>query len=567
MKNQLYYGDNLEILRNFVADESVDLCYIDPPFNSDENYNQTYATKDRKDVAQAQAFIDTWTWDSKAIQGFAAIQSNENGVCTPEVIHLMEGFRLVLSNNKSLLAYLVAMTQRIAEIYRVLKPTGSFYLHCDPTASHYLKLVCDALFCSEGRMGVFQNEIKWTRSFQHNLASKRYDNVIDVLLFYTRNPTKYTFNRTFIPITEAEMLDKFSYTEAETGRKFNHQKLEKKSNFQSKDEVRIIQGREVRTNLGWVWSQATFDERLAENPHLIHWTSNGKPRYKIYQDEYEGKLLTNDWHDIKGLTSRAAESLGYPTQKPEALLERIIRASSNENDVVLDAFCGCGTTIAVAEKMNRKWIGIDVTYQAISLILKRLEDTFGFDFAKGVIDKEKQVKVPPRLDLYGIPKDLAGYRALAMNPEDKARKEFEKLVILQYSNNRAMIHEKKGADRGVDGIGFITHDLDRKSKTVIFSAKSGNVNVSQIRDLRGVIERENAAIGFLISLETPSRNMYEEAKIAGVYESKYLDRSFDRLQIITVQDIIDGKRLELPMALEVVKSAELNKKDNTENLF
>jgi DNA modification methylase len=451
-QNKLFYGDNLEVLRKYIKEESIDLCYIDPPFNSNRNYNQIYNNVGKEDTASVRAFTDTWTWGQMANEGFEEILNNATGNYTKQSIDLIRGMDIILGKG-SLLAYLVSMTQRINEIHRVLKKTGSFYLHCDPTASHYLKLVLDSIFCARG--GNYQNEIKWNRSFQHNLASKRFDNVIDVIFYYTKS-NEYTFNKVYDKLTTMELKKKFPLTEKETGRKFNHQKLEKNSNHQSKDETRIIQGKQVSTNLGWVWTQKTFDERLAKNPYLIYWTNTGRPRYKIYEDEYEGRLLTNDWNDIKGLTSQAAEALGYPTQKPETLLERIIKTSSNEGEVVLDAYCGCGTTIAVAERLNRSWIGMDITYQSISLILKRLEDTFGQSFIKEVADKNaKQITHKARVELNGVPQDFASAVALANKQDDRLRKEFEKWFVLAYSNNRAVINEKKGGDGGIDGTAFM----------------------------------------------------------------------------------------------------------------
>ncbi len=567
-KNQLFYGDNLEVLKNYIPDESVDLIYIDPPFNSKRNYNQIYNNIGEEDVAQAQAFVDTWTWNFAANEGLDNIIANKNQLFSKQSINLIIGLEKVLGKG-SMLAYLISLTQRISEMYRVLKPTGSFYLHCDPTASHYLKLVLDGIFCARG--GSFQNEIKWNRANQHNLATRRFDNVLDSIFFYTKSSANYLFNPLFnTSLSEKELEKKFPHIEKETKRHFGHFSLENSANFRKNDETRIIQGKTVKTKLGWKWSQATFDSRLAENPNLIYWTKNDKPRYKIYEDEYSGRSISNDWNDIKGLTSQAKERLGYPTQKPESLLERIILASSNEHNTILDAYCGCGTTIAVAERLKRNWIGIDITYQSISLILKRLEDTFGKDFSKDYADKETQEIIPAKLILNGVPRDFESAVALAHKVDDRLRKEFEKWAVLTFSNNRAVINEKKGKDEGIDGIAYIL-DLDETNKQiykqVLFSVKSNkSLSPNVIRDLNGTLEREKAVIGYFITLY-PMENLEKEARKYGNYQNKMLNNVYQKIEVITIQEMLDGKRMNLPIVVDVLKSAERKTKHQTKNIF
>jgi hypothetical protein len=270
---------------------------------------------------------------------------------------------------------------------------------------------------------------------------------------------------------------------------------------------------------------------------------NGK-EYRYYLDK---GVLPNDWWiDIQALNPSAKERLGYPTQKPESLLERIIKASSNENDIVLDAYCGCGTTVVVCQKLDRQWIGIDITYQSISLILKRLKETCG----EGVLQTIK---------LDGIPKDIEGAIALANKADDRTRKEFEKWAILTYTNNRAMINTKKGADKGVDGI--VSFDGDKgESEKVIFQVKSGKVKSGDIRDLLGTMTLENASIAIFITLENPTKDMLKTAKSAGFYQNKFMTHSCDKVQIITIQDIIENKqKLNIPLINEVLKSAEKHK--------
>lgn len=475
--NKLYYGDNLDNLRKYIKDEIVDWCYIDPPFNSKRNYNQIYLNQGQEDKAQARAFIDTWTWNDEAVKEFEQITTNYNGVFTKQSINLIIGLEKVLGRG-SLLAYLVSMTLRIAEIYRVLKPTGSFYFHCDPTASHYLKLIIDAIFCAQG--GEFQNEIIW--AYKTGGATKRrFARKHDVIFFYSKTED-FIFN----PQKEKSyMMHKYGF---------------KKSDFQIDKET-------------------------------------GLQYSMVYQ---------KDVFDIPSIGSDSAERLGYPTQKPEGLLERIISASTNLGDVVLDAYCGCGTTIAVAERLKRRWIGMDITYQSISLILKRLEEHFGKELIRNI-------------SLNGVPRDIESAIALANKVDDRTRKEFEKWSVLTFSDNKAIINEKKGGDKGIDGISFIVDSGDSNEQVVrevLFSVKSNEtLSPSVIRDLNGTIEREKAAMGYLITLY-PMENLVRESKKYGIYKNKQFGHSYSKIEVVSVQEILDGRRLDLPISLEVLKKAQ-----------
>jgi hypothetical protein len=295
---------------------------------------------------------------------------------------------------------------------------------------------------------------------------------------------------------------------------------------------------------GWGYTLEQL-ETWWENDRIVT-KQDGTPRMdglKVYLDEMNGKPLQSVWADIPRISNTSRERLGYPTQKPEALLERIIKASSNEGDVVLDAYCGCGTSVAVSQRLNRTWIGIDITYQSISLILKRLEDAFG----KGAIEN---------ITLNGIPKDMESAKALALKQDDRTRKEFEKWAVLTYSNNRATINQKKGSDKGVDGIAYFTGDKDEPEK-IILQVKSGKANSSDIRDLQGTMTREGAALGIFITLNKPTKDMSKEAKEAGIYQSRFMSQPTDKIRIVTIQEIIeDQKRLDIRLSLEVLKSAE-----------
>jgi site-specific DNA-methyltransferase (adenine-specific) len=495
MKNQIYYGDNLDVLRNHIATESVDLCYIDPPFNSKRNYNQIYNNIGIEDKAQAVAFVDTWTWDSAAEKGLNEIIENKNNALTIQSIKLIAGLTEILGKG-SLLAYLVSMTLRISEIHRVLKSTGSFYLHCDSTASHYLKLICDGVFCPRG--GDFRNEIVWCYR-KWSISQKQFVSNHDTIFFYTKSHDN-TFNQQYLPLSEGTL---------------NRWKGKKQ--------------------------QAIFDDSGKRSATNLSEESKGVPMF--------------DWWEISVINPAAKERLGYPTQKPEALLERIIKASSNKGNVVLDAYCGCGTTVAVAEKLGRKWIGIDITYQSISLILKRLENSFSRDFSTDYVDKENATFID-RVVISGVPKDMESAIALANREDDKTRKEFEKWMVLVYSNNRAAIQDANGKDGGVDGMAFVKDVVSGKevTKKIIFQVKSSQtLTPSVIRDLNGTIDKQGAVMGILLTLyEFP--NMVKESKTYGIVKLSGME--FSKIQVVCVQEMLDGARLNLPNILEVNKKAE-----------
>lgn len=549
--NKLFYGDNLDVMRKFIRDETVDLCYIDPPFNSKRNYNQIYNNIGTEDRAQAQAFTDTWTWDDHAIQCYEDIISNKNGVQTQQSIALVTGLEKVLSKSGttdkgSLFAYLVSMTVRIAEIQRVLKHTGSFYLHCDKTASHYLKLVCDSIFVPQG--GDYRNEITWKRTSSHSDA-KRYAKISDVIYYYTKS-SEYTWNPPRLPYND-DYINRYYSNRDQDGRKFTFDNLTKPKG--SIGYFYDLLGVKPPPN-GWRMPETRAKEWLSEG--RIEIPPSGKtPRFKRYADELEGVVCSDTITDIPPINSMAKEALHYPTQKPEELIERFVETSSNEADVILDAFCGCGTSIAVAQRLKRRWIGIDITYQSISLIMKRLKKMFDEELG----GSERHFDIMSAIELHGVPKDMESVDALIHKKDDRVRKEFEKWAVLTYSDNRAVINEKKGADKGIDGIAYT-----RKSKEevlpVIISVKSGNIGRKEVAQLHGDVEREGAACGILITRHEPTKPMLVEAKEAGKFKPE-MYQPFDRLQIVTVQEILDGARMNLPLVEEVTKKAQKAKTD------
>ena len=512
--NRLYFGDNLDILREHIADESVDLIYLDPPFNSNATHNVLFQERSGEDsAAQITAFDDTWRWDMSSESAYRDVVTNG-----PESLgKLLQAMREFLGQN-DMMAYLTMMTQRMAELRRVLKPAGSIYLHCDPTASHYLKLLMDAAFGKE----FFKNEIIWRRTSSHSDA-RRYGRVHDVILYYTRGE-EYEWNDIHLPY-DPDYLEQYYRYEDPDGRRWMSDNLSA-SGLQGG-------GYEYEWNgVTRVWRLPQDSMRRLDSEGRLYYTRNGIARIKRYLDESQGLRIQDVWSDIQALRSWHRERLGYPTQKPEALIERLITASSSEGDVVLDPFCGCGTAIAAAERLNRRWMGIDITHLAISLMKNRLRDSFKDDLSD--------------YDIIGVPQDVESARALAVESEHDGRYQFEwwALGLIEARPSR---DRRRGADSGIDGYINFFDDNSGRSKRVIVQVKSGNVSVSQIRDLKGVLEREDAEIGVFITLNPPTRPMQAEAVSTGFYEPEHFpDLRFPRLQILTIEELLAGKEAEYP---------------------
>jgi site-specific DNA-methyltransferase (adenine-specific) len=515
-KNQLFFGDNLEILREHIPVASVDLIYLDPPFNSKATYNVLFAEKSgEKSAAQITAFEDTWHWGLESEAAYHEVVT----LGPRKLSDLLQALRSFLGTN-DMMAYLTMMAVRLVELHRVLKPTGSIYLHCDPTASHYLRMLLDSIF---GPVN-FRNEIIWKRTSAHSSA-KRYGPVHDVILFYTKS-SEYIWNPSYTEYDQKYLKSHYSQIDSD-GRRWRSDNLtamgiRKGSSGQS------WRGFDVSAKGNhWKFSIETL-ERL-DSEGRIYWPpSGGWPAYKRYLDEVKGVPSQDSWNDIPPINSQAKERLGYPTQKPEALLERIIRASSNEGDLVLDPFCGCGTALIAAERLQRRWLGIDITHLAITLIKNRLHDTFGPELAA--------------YEVIGEPADLTSAQALAA----VNRHQFE-WWALGLVDARPAQDKKKGPDSGVDGVIHFDDDNSGKYKKVVIQVKSGHVTAAQVRDLKGVLEREKAPIGALLSLKPPTRPMQEEAAAAGFYEPAHFPgHRFPRLQILTIAELLGGKELEYP---------------------
>ena len=526
--NTLYYGDNLKVLREHIRDESVDLIYLDPPFNSNRSYNVLF--KDESGIssdAQITAFDDAWHWGETAERTYQDLVEH-----APMNVSTMIGALRQFIGTNQMMAYLVMMAARLVELHRVLKPTGSLYLHCDPTASHYLKMLLDMIFGVEN----FRNEIVWKRQSAHSDAKYKYADVLDIILFYSKSK-----NILFIPQYakhDPEYLEKFYRFNDGDGKGLY--RLADMASPNPRPHMMYEWKGFHWPDKGWRYQKETMQKLDEEGRIYYPKKPDGTPdttkrlALKRYLIEQEGSIITNAWIDINPLHSVDAERLGYPTQKPLALLERIIQASSNPGDIVLDPFSGCGTCIAAAQKLGRQWIGIDITHLAIAMHKARLKDMYG-------LEPNKDYKV------VGEPEDLSGAKALAR--DDRYQFQWWALSLIAarpLGGSEGSREGKKGSDRGIDGaINFLD---DRKGgvQRALVQVKSGHVNSAQIRDLKGTLEREKAQIGIFITLEPATREMETEAASAGFYHSDIWQRDYPRLQILSVEALLGGTEVKLP---------------------
>ena len=516
--NVLYYGDNLDVLRQHVATESVDLIYLDPPFNSNRSYNVLFkAHSGEESQAQIEAFDDSWHWSQHAEAQFAALVAGGAPIKVSEAIEAMHG----LLGPNDVLAYLVMMTARLVEMRRVLKPTGSIYLHCDPTASHYLKLVMDALF------GVtnFRSEIIWKRTTAHNSA-KRWGPVHDVILYYSKTQ-QVTWNQPRAGYDQ-EYLERYYKYDDGDGRLYWRADLTG-AGTRDGPSGQPWKGFDP-SSIGRHWSTVPEVLDRLESEGRIYWPTGGRrvPQFKRYRDELQGNPIDDVWTDIDRINPKAAERLGYQTQKPLALLERIILASSNEGDMVLDPFCGCGTTVDAAQKLHRRWVGIDITYLAVDLISKRLRHSYP--------------ETEHIFTIHGIPTDTAGALALfTENPFD-----FERWAVSMVDGQP---NEKQVGDKGIDGRIRFHADKD-KIGTVIVSVKGGQqLNPAMVHQLIGAMTDHKAAGGLLITLGTPTKGMIEVAHHSGTFEVPLTGASYPKVQIITIGQLMAHQRPDLPTAI------------------
>lgn len=531
--NTLYYGDNLPILRDQIDTASVDLIYLDPPFNSNRSYNVLFRDEaGRATDAQLTAFEDTWHWNEKTQELYNELVTRGDA----RVGAMIGALREAIGANQ-MMAYLVMMAGRLVELHRVLKPTGSLYLHCDPVASHYLKIILDTIFGPQN----FRNEIIWKRTSAH--SDTKQGNVLhmgrihDIILYYTKSD-RAVKNEVYQPYDQTYVDGFYKYKDPD-GRRYRLGDLTGPGG--------AAKGNPQYEFLGviryWRYKKERMDE-LYRQGRIVQTKPGTVPQYKRYLDEMSGTSLQDLWDDISPVGAQVAERLGYPTQKPVALLERIIQASSNPGDLVLDPFCGCGTTVVAAQKLGRRWIGIDITHLSVALLKYRLKDSFG------LVERRDYA-------IRGEPEDLASARQLAQ--DDRYQFQWWALSLVRArpaaGAGDAKREGKKGADQGVDGVIAFIDDAGARPKRVIVQVKSGHITSQVVRDLRGTVEREKAAVGVLITLDAPSKAMEGEAIAAGFYHSPGWDRDYPRLQILTVADLLAGAEVKMPPAHGTFKQA------------
>lgn len=506
--NALFYGDNLDVLRAQFPDGCVDLVYLDPPFNSNANYNILFRSPTGSDAdAQVEAFKDSWHWNDVAEDAFDQVMQSGHA----RAFDLLAAFRGAIGTN-DMMAYLAMMAIRLIELHRVLKPEGSLYLHCDPTASHYLKLLLDAVFGAER----FRNEITWKRTTAHSDGA-RYGRNTDTILYYAKG-ARPCWNPQFIPY-DAAYAARFRHRDPD-GRMWMDDNLTAKG----------LSGggyHYAYKGVASYWRMPAQTMERLDREGRLHFTRTGGIRLKRYLDEARGAPVQALWTDIPALNSQAQERMRYPTQKPIALLERIIAASSDPGDLVLDPFCGCGTAVHAAQKLGRRWAGIDVTHLAIDLIEKRMRAAFP-DVA---------------LRVEGTPRDRA-------SADDLARRDpyqFQWWVVAMIDAVPCGGRRRKGADGGIDGIIYFRPERRAVARALV-SVKGGErVGVGAVRDLHSAMERERAPIGVIVTRTAPSAPMLREAAAVGRFHCDATGRSYARMQILTVEDLFNGRRPDIPL--------------------
>ena len=530
-ENTLFYGDNLKVLREYIATESIDLIYLDPPFNSSRSYNVLFKDESGTDSeAQITAFEDTWHWNPFTGRAYLELVTQ-----SPDHISKMIAALHDFIGENQMMAYLVMMASRLVELHRVLKSTGSLYLHCDPTASHYLKIILDTIFGPDK----FINEIIWKRSDAKGdvgQGAKHLGRNTDTILFYSKN-NQHTFNQQYTPLNEEYIHEFYRHVEENTGRRYKLDNMLGPGGAAKGNPYYEVMG----VSRYWRYSREHMAELIAQG-RVIQTNPGTVPMYKRYLDESKGVPLGNLWTDIDLIRGHSKEKLGYPTQKPLALLERIINLSSNPEDIVLDPFCGCGTAIAAAQKIGRKWIGIDITHLSIALQKYRLQEMF-----PGI-----QFKVR------GEPEDIGAARQLAQ--EDRYQFQWWALSLIRAKPQGCQEGSKtgkKGSDKGIDGVITFIDDTYNKPKRVIVQVKSGHVKSGDVRDLIGTVEQEKAAIGVFITLELPTRDMLSTAISAGFYHSPGWNKDYPRIQIITIDNLLrNHAEVEMPPQYGTFRQAQ-----------
>jgi site-specific DNA-methyltransferase (adenine-specific) len=533
--NHLYFGDNLDVLKQLHRQHPegfIDLIYIDPPFNSKRNYNVLFESLDMADTkAQKEAFADTWS-------NVSYLDTlNELRTLNPDVYTFIETLdRIRIS--KSAVAYLTTMAIRIYYMHRLLKDTGSFYLHCDPTMSHYLKLLCDLIFGYKN----FNNEISWKRANPKSLNTNNFVNSRDIIFRYTKT-NKNTFNKIYSEHDTSYLISAYKYVDND-GRKYTTMPLLNPNDDRPNLTYEFLGHTKV-----WRWTKERM-QKAYEDGLIVQSKPGAVPRYKKFLDESEGKPITNDWNDVQPVSKK--DELGYPTQKPLALMERIIQASSNESDLVADFFCGCGTTIAAAQKLNRRWLGSDISHLAVKLISKRLSDAYG-------------PEIRNTYEIFGFPKDLDSARELAINP-DKGRFKFEEWVV------EVMMDGVLNATRTQTGFdGYLTFDFQGKKELVMIEVKSGGATLTQLNHFIQTVTEKKGDVGVFVCFAAEvTGGMTQSAKRQGYYREDMFGTTYDKIQLLTVEDLINHKAVNIPRSMKTTfKTAkrETGESKGQERLF
>lgn len=545
--NRLYFGDCLNVLKELHREHPkgfIDLIYIDPPFNSKRNYNVLFESIDLDDTnAQKQAFADTWS-NYEYVDTINEIAELDRDLHT--FLKTLSDIRI----SDSAVAYLSTMAIRIYYMHKVLRDTGSFYLHCDPNMSHYLKVVCDLVFGERN----FRNEITWQRTKAHSDAKNKFPDVNDTILFYARSE-KTAFGPQYL--------------------EHDPEYIEKQYRFDDKDgrgryRLDNITSPNTRINLmyewlgfpfpekGWRFERTTMQKLHDEGRIYYPKKSDGtfdfkkRPAVKRFLKEQKGTIVSNNWTDIAPLQAQEKEKLGYPTQKPEALLERIIEASSNEGDLIADFFCGCGTTVSVAQRLNRRWIGTDISHLAVRLIKKRLTEAYGYKAMEETI-------------VHGFPEDVASARMLAEETEG-GRYSFQDWVIEVLLGG--VVNPKKSGDGGYDG--YLTFELPDKKEFILIETKSGKVDVKKLREFIHVVDKQKAAIGIYVCFgDTITKEMVKEAKSSGYYDEATWGQNYSKIQLCSVEELLQHQLPKYPVSRKgTFKTAErVGKKTNQKGLF
>ncbi len=529
--NILFYGDNLDILRRRIPDECIDLIYLDPPFNSKAYYNLLFKEKtDEESTAQMRAFTDFWHWDAAARETYEYLSGNQVNDRVATVADSL--FRLLGRNDMN--AYLFMMTIRLVELHRVLKETGSLFLHCDPNASHYLKLVLDGIFGPEN----FTNEIIWKRRTAHSdkaQGARHLGRIHDTILCYSKSEDSF-WHAEYTPYSEEYARDGFPFKEEGTGRYYQLNAITGPGGASKGNPYYEFLG----VKRYWRFKRETM-ERLYKEGKIVQTKPGNVPRQKRYLDEMPGVELQDIWLDIKPV-SNSKEDLGYQTQKPSALVERIINVACPRDGWVLDPFCGCGTTISAAETLRRHWIGIDVTYLAINVIKRRLAESFPRS----------------RFRIEGEPRDLEAARALARDRYQFQWWALDRIEARPIGSKGNSREGKKGADHGIDGwLRF--KDGNGNVERIVVQVKSGHVGVKDIRELRDVLARQRAAIGIFLTLEDPTSEMLKEAKATEPYSVSVWQKEYPKVQIITIDSLLKGAKPDIPPTINPFQEAPLQK--------